>query len=74
MMFDNDNLNLSVENISKLTNANFISIAYTIQKIKKILIQKENACIIGFGSVSGFLGRDINATLRRCQKSTRVIF
>jgi short-subunit dehydrogenase len=74
MMFDNDNLNLSVENISKLTNANFISIAYTIQKIKKILIQKENACIIGFGSVSGFLGRDINVTYAGAKRGLESYF
>jgi len=63
MMFNSDNLNLSVENISKLTNANFISIAYTIQKIKKILIQ-----------VSGFLGRDINVTYAGAKRGLESYF
>ena len=60
MMFIEDNLNLDIDRMNKLVNANFISIAHTIQKVKKFLLKKNNACIIGFGSVSGYLGRGIN--------------
>ena len=73
MMFDDDNSNLNTESISRLINANYVSIAYTIQKIKKILIKKENTSIIGFGSVSGFLGRDINVTYAGAKRGYRVI-
>ena len=74
MMFDDDNSNLNTESISRLINANYVSIAYTIQKKKKILIKKENTSIIGFGSVSGFLGRDINVTYAGAKRGLESFF
>ena len=47
MMFNEDNSSLNLEGMKKLIYANFISIAYTIQKLKKNLIQKTDFCIVG---------------------------
>tara|TARA_B100001063_G_scaffold245508_1_gene281415 strand:+ start:2968 stop:3705 length:738 start_codon:yes stop_codon:yes gene_type:complete len=74
MMFKEDNLNLKTENLKKLINANFISIAHTIQKLKENLIKKKNSCIIGFGSVSGFLGRGINVTYAGAKRGLESYF
>ena len=41
MMFSEDNLNLDNERMYKLVNANFISIAHTIQKVKIFLLKKK---------------------------------
>ena len=41
MMFSEDNLNLDNERMNKLVNANFLSIAYVIQKIKTFLLKKK---------------------------------
>ena len=74
MMFSEDNLNLDNERMNKLVNANFISIAHTIQKVKVFLLKKKNSCIIGFGSVSGFLGRGINTTYAGAKRALESYF
>ena len=74
MMFDKDNLSLNANDIKKLINANFISIVHTIQKLKKNFIGKKNPCIIGFGSVSGFVGREINTTYAAAKRALESYF
>ena len=74
MMFNEDNLNLNSENIQKLINANFISIAHTINRLKIKLIENKNSCIIGFGSVSGFIGRGINVTYAGAKRGLESYF
>ena len=74
MMFSEDNLNLDTDRMNKLVNANFISIVHTIQKVKKFLLKKNNACIIGFGSVSGYLGRWINTTYAGAKRALESYF
>jgi len=74
MMFNEDNSNLNLDGMKKLIYANFISIAYTIQKLKKNLIQKTDSCIIGFGSVSGFIGRGINVTYAGAKRALESYF
>ena len=59
MMLQSDNDNLSLEKINELISANFSSIAYITANFSKHLISK-NGQIIGFGSISGYLGRKIN--------------
>lgn len=74
MMFNEDNSSLNLEGMKKLIYANFISIAYTIQKLKKNLVQKKDSCIIGFGSVSGFIGRGINVTYAGAKRGLESYF
>ena len=58
-MHENDDLNLSIADALKILNANYLSIGYTVNKLKEIYFKKE-FLIVGFGSVSGFLGRNLN--------------
>lgn len=59
LMHENDDLNLSIADALKILNANYLSIGYTVNKLKEIYFKKE-FLIVGFGSVSGFLGRNLN--------------
>ncbi len=61
LMYDQDNVNLNIENMKKLIYSNYLSIAFCIQKLNKYLAQNKDSTIIGFGSVSGLLGRKINS-------------
>ena len=60
LMFENDNFETNTENVKKLIFANFISISYTINKLSNYL-KDNNSTIVGFGSVSGLLGRNLNS-------------
>ncbi len=59
LMFDNDNLDLDVEKSKKIFKSNYNSIAIIISKFANSLSLKEG-CVVGFGSISGYLGRKIN--------------
>ena len=59
MMLDDDDENLQFEKINKLMNSNFVSISYIISNFLNHLNSK-NGLVVGFGSISGYLGRKIN--------------
>lgn len=59
LMFEEDDINLNIENATKLINANYLSIGFTISHLKKKYIDKD-FLIVGFGSVSGLIGRNLN--------------
>tara|TARA_B100001121_G_scaffold296645_1_gene302230 strand:+ start:313 stop:1053 length:741 start_codon:yes stop_codon:yes gene_type:complete len=73
LMFDNDNFEIDPENILKLINANYLSIAYTIPKLLKYLKEK-NSSIVGFGSVSGLLGRNLNSNYAAAKRGLESYF
>ena len=57
LMFEKDKINLDIEKIDKLIQANFSSIANITSTY---LSYKKKGLIVGFGSVSGYLGRELN--------------
>ena len=59
MMFDDDKIELDQEKIKKLFKANFTSIAFIISKFLRSLSLKQGG-IVGFGSISAYLGRNLN--------------
>ena len=59
MMLDDDNESLSFSKINRLMNSNFSSVSYIISNFSNHLSTKKGE-IIGFGSISGYLGRKIN--------------
>ena len=73
LMFDNDNLNTPQENLEKLIFANFLSVSYTINKLSKYL-DSNNSSIIGFGSVSGLLGRNLNPNYAAAKRGLESYF
>ncbi len=74
MMFDEDNLSLDTETMRKLVYSNFISIAHTTNKIGSYLRKKDDSSLIGFGSVSGFLGRKINVSYAGAKRALESFF
>lgn len=73
LMFDNDNFETDPENISKLINANYISITYTISKLLKYFKEK-NSSVVGFGSVSGLVGRNLNSNYAASKRALESYF
>tara|TARA_E500000178_G_scaffold233409_1_gene229887 strand:- start:5942 stop:6685 length:744 start_codon:yes stop_codon:yes gene_type:complete len=59
LMFEKDNLRLGNKDVTKILNANYLSIGYTIESLKQTYSNKD-FLIVGFGSVSGLLGRNLN--------------
>ena len=57
-MFEKDNKDLNIKNIHQIVNANFLSISFLVSKMFKNLKEK-NSSIVGFGSVSGLIGRNL---------------
>ncbi len=73
LMFENDNFEPNVDDIKKLIYANFLSISFTLNKLSGFL-KKQNASIIGFGSVSGLLGRNLNPNYSAAKRGLESYF
>ena len=73
-MFEQDNTMLNAVNINKLLSSNYISIVYTIQRLRKYLVNMEKSTIVGFGSVSSFLGREINSVYAGAKRALESYF
>lgn len=73
LMHEKDNSDLNLEDLIKVYNANFISIVFTVSELKKIIKDKEFS-FIGFGSVSGLLGRDLNTNYAAAKRALDSFF
>lgn len=73
LMFEKDTINLEKDEIIKIFNANCLSVIYLISEINKIFYQK-NFLIVGFGSVSGFLGRNLNCNYAAAKRALESFF
>lgn len=73
LMHEKDNPDLDLKNLIEIYNANLISIVFTISEIKKIIKDKEFS-FIGFGSVSGLLGRDLNTNYAAAKRALESFF
>jgi short-subunit dehydrogenase len=73
-MFEEDNTMLNAMSINKLLNSNYISIVYTIQRLRKCLSNNKKFTITGFGSVSSFLGRRINSVYAGAKRALESYF
>ena len=71
LMHENDNVDLNFEKINNITRANFISIAHIISSYLRL---RKNSTIIGFGSVSGYLGRDLNTYYAASKRALESFF
>ena len=72
MMFDEDNKDLNEEKINKLIYVNFLSISFLISQLLNYL--NKNLSIVGFGSVSGILGRNINSNYAAAKRALESFF
>jgi len=71
MMFEKDTTNLEIQKIHELSHVNFSSIAFIINNFIK---QKNEGTIAMFGSVSGYLGRNLNPYYAAAKRSLESFF
>lgn len=74
MMFEKDDVKLDIEDSQTLLQSNYLSISYTISKLIKYLTKKKDSCIVGFGSVSGYLGRKLNTNYAASKRALESYF
>ena len=60
-MFDEDGIYLDNNKVEKILKTNFSSITLVISELSKVFNDNGKGLIIGFGSVSGLLGRKFNS-------------
>lgn len=72
-MFEKDNVDLNTDNIKKLLNINYLSICYTISNFQK-KFKKTKLLIVGFGSISGLLGRNLNSNYAAAKRALESFF
>ena len=68
MMKEHDTIENFEKNFLSLLSANFYCIAFFISRIIKIFENRNKGFIVGFGSISGTIGRDVNLAYS-CAKS-----
>ena len=73
LMHENDEVYLNKESVKDIFYANFLSITITIYELKKI-IKNENILLVGFGSVSGLLGRNLNSNYAASKRALESYF
>ena len=61
MMKSKDEILTDMSITNRLIQANMGAVAYFLSKIYPIFIKKNKGVIVGFGSVSSIIGRDVNA-------------
>jgi decaprenylphospho-beta-D-erythro-pentofuranosid-2-ulose 2-reductase len=73
LMHEKDEVNLSKESVKDIFYANFLSITLTIIELRKIINEKD-ILIVGFGSVSGLLGRNLNSNYAASKRALESYF
>ena len=73
LMFEKDNKDLNIKNIQQIINANFLSISFLVSKMFENLKEK-NSSIVGFGSVSGLIGRNLNTNYAAAKRALESYF
>ena len=74
MMQDNDTVKNNDEKLNRLISANFYCVAYFISKILNIFEEKNKGVIVGFGSISGAVGRQVNTGYAAAKKALETYF
>ena len=74
MMRENDNIKNSNDDLIGIFSANFYSINFFITHILNIFEEKKNGFIVGFGSISGAIGREINVSYSSAKRALENYF
>jgi short-subunit dehydrogenase len=71
LIYEDDKVYLKEKKINDIVKANFLSIAKLVSNYIKM---KKKCSIIGFGSISGYLGRDINTFYASSKRALESFF
>ncbi len=74
MMKENDTVDNSEDNLDSLFSANFYSLVFLINKILKIFKDRNKGFIVGFGSISGSMGRQVNTLYASAKSALETFF
>lgn len=74
MMLDEDTVKNTEEKLNKLVSANFYCIANFISSILSNFEKKNKGSIVGFGSISGAIGRQVNTGYASAKKALETYF
>ena len=73
LMHEKDNFNLTEADLKRITFANYLSIVQTINYSRRHS-NINNFSIVGFGSVSGLIGRNLNISYAAAKRSLESFF
>ena len=74
MMKENDNIKNSNDDLMSVFSANFYSINFFITNILNIFEEKNKGFIVGFGSISGAIGREVNVAYSSAKRALENYF
>ncbi len=74
MIFENDSFPTSINDSTKLNNSNYHLIAHVISNFYKNLNKDDKFSFVGFGSVSGYLGRKANVNYAAAKRALESFF
>ena len=74
MIFEDDNIQNDISKTNDLIQANYGVVAHFVSKMSEIFKQKNSGTIVGFGSVSAYLGRDLNTTYAASKRALDSFF
>ena len=74
MMLDDDTIKNTDENLNKLISANFYCVANFISKVLNVFEEKNKGVIVGFGSISSAVGRQVNTGYTSAKKALETYF
>jgi short-subunit dehydrogenase len=74
MMIENDSFTNKNLKSNDIINANLSLVTYFINKVYPIFKEKNNGAIVGFGSVSSLLGREVNSSYAAAKRGLDSIF
>ena len=74
MVFDDDTVNNNISKTNELLQANYGIVSHIVSNLTKIFEEKNNGCIVGFGSVSGYLGREVNSGYAASKRALESLF
>ena len=74
MMKENDNVKISKGDLVSIFSANFYCIIFFITQILNIFEKQNKGYLVGFGSISGAIGRDVNTTYSCAKRALENFF
>ena len=74
MIFEDDTIQNDISRTNDLIQANYGVVAHFVSVMAKIFKEKNSGSIVGFGSVSAYLGRDLNTTYAASKRALNSFF
>ena len=74
MISDDDTVKNKISETNKLIQANYGIVSHLVSELFEIFEQKNNGVIVGFGSISAYLGREVNTTYAASKRALESMF